>query len=132
MPVIYRTSDRIEIKIDDFKIKIKPMSFEEKSQVIAEIQKAQSTKDMASLQKASLMPIKLALKSIEGVEDINGEPYSLQFDENNHLTDECLNEVLSLSEKLTQVCMTTLNGLPNEWQIDGVSFTSSKKKSQKK
>ena len=127
MPVIYRTSDRIEIKIDDFKIKIKPMSFEEKSQVIAEIQKAQQTKDMASLQKASLMPIRLALKSIEGVEDINGEPYSLQFDENNHLTDECLNEVLSLSEKLTQVCMATLNGLPNEWEIEGVSFSSKKK-----
>lgn len=132
MAIIYRITDRIEIKIDDFKIKIRPMTIAERSQVVEALSEAQKSNSVAKINEASLIPIRICLKGLDGVQDSNGEPYQLQFEDDGLLTEECLSDLLSMGSqgKIAEICMGLLNGIPEKLQIEGVEFAkpSAKKK----
>lgn len=133
MAIIYKATDKVAIKIDDITIKIRPLKLEEKSQILAKLQKAQVEKDMMAIQDAALDPIRLCLMEIQGIETASGEAYELER-KDGKLTEDCLSDLLNmpLSEKLSKVCSSTLNGIPSDFQIEGVSFEKSNSKKKLK
>lgn len=131
MSRIYRTTDRIPLQIDDLKIKIAPLSSHQKMEIQQTMLDGQAQKSVEKITSGVLLALKYGLKEISGLEDSDGNPYKLQFDEAGMLTDACLDDILNLEQKdkLILVCSTLANGVPSEFKLPGVSFIRPAKES---
>lgn len=137
MARIYRTTDRIPVKVDDVTVLISPLTFEQKSEV-QEAMMGFANGDVKAATRGVVLSIKYALKGIEGVEDADGKPYELSL-ENGCLTDEAVSDMLNLhcTEKLAIVCSSLLNGVPTGFKdndgnpIKGVEFVKKAKPGKK-
>lgn len=135
MAKVYRTKDKISVKIDDITVKISPLTYEQK----AVIQSLLISGDPLSVVKAAKESIRYAVKEVSGVEDADGNPYELEFD-NGVLSEDCIDDLLNIDpeDKLSLVCTSLLQGIPKGFidpqtgkPIEGISIerpTSRKKK----
>ncbi len=129
---IYKQTDRIELKLsEDVSIKIKPLSYSEKSEIQSMLISGQKAQNMQMLSDATILSVRYALKSIEGIKDSDNNPYQLKFDDDGKLSMDSIEDLLNfeLSNKLTGACAAFISGIPS--QIDGVEFADSKKKPKK-
>lgn len=136
MAKIYRTTDVIKLEIGGLVIGISPLSFEQKMNVQAEILKGDALGPM----KGASLAVKYALKSIEGVEDQDGNPYELQF-ENGIVSDSCWDDLQNISQGsvLTMACLNLLDKVPSEFidpntgkKLEGVKILKETSSSKKK
>lgn len=119
MARIYRTSDRIPVRIDDIEVKLSPLSRHQKAEVTKLIS-GFSRGDITSTQEGVVLAIRMSLKEIKGVEYSDGTPYKLEFDEEGLITEECIEELLNLemSQKLTMVCSNLMTGIPSQFTYE--------------
>lgn len=117
MARIYKRSDRIAVKIDEITVKLAPLSLDQKSEIQQLMLTGRTKADLKLLTKGIALSIKYGLKSVEGIEDSDGNPYKLSLDSNDQLTDECVDELmnLELSKKLSLVCAGLVNGVPKDF-----------------
>lgn len=110
---IYKTTDRIPVKIDKLEFKISPLTFQQKANIQSELLKAQGNNPMA-IMAAARLAIKYGVKDISGVVDADDQPYALEFDDNGELSEVCVDDLLNLdpSQRLHLVCMSLLQGKP--------------------
>lgn len=136
MAKIYKTSDKIKVKVDDLIITLSPLTYHQKSMVQAQILEKGEFGAMDSTRLA----VKYALKDIEGIENMDGSKYELEIDE-GIVSDETIDDLFNLeqSTKMSLVCISLLNGIPKEFvnpqtnePLDGVSYVKEKNKSRKK
>ena len=129
MARIYKMTDRIPVKVKSLHIEISPLSFDQKAT-------CQSLIMSGNHMKAAVYAIKCSLKSIKGVENEDGSAYELDI-ENNELSNDCIDELLNLSEspEIQYVAMTLLSGIPKQFidpttgkPMEGVEFIKGKKK----
>lgn len=115
MAKVFKCSDRLPIKIDDIEVKISPLTFQQRSELNGIISQATKTLDFGKAAEATFMAVKFSLKEISGVENYDGTPYELKF-ENGILTDESVNDILNLelSPKLGAVSVALINGVPDK------------------
>ena len=141
--IIYRKEDKVSVKIDDIEIKISPLTHSQKSELQSHMMKAVNgdmDEAMVSVQKS----LKFAIKDIKGVFYMDGSDkreYSLSFNDDGFLSDECIDELLNLpiSNKISSVCSALLQGVPDKIldkdgkEIEGIKvLTSGGKKPKKK
>lgn len=125
MAKIYKTTDRIELKIDDVTVKVSPLNYEQKS----EIEVLMRENNLSDKVQGIVLAIRYGVKEISGVEDSDGKPYELQF-ENGVLTKQCVSDLLNLDikDKLSIVCSSFVPGVPKSFYgpdgnlLDGVEF----------
>ncbi len=112
MARIYRTSDRIPVKVDDITVTIAPLTFAQKTELQTIMLSA--AKDPMNAVKGARLAIKFAVKSVAGLEDVNGDKYEVALDSEGLLTDECVDELLNLQEqpKLIALCTQLIGGMP--------------------
>lgn len=117
MAKIYRTTDRIPVKIGDLVFKLSPLTYDQKIKVAD----AFSVVNGEATQKAgtaTALIMKYSIKEVEGLEYATGdEPYKLKFEKDGEsLTSECLNELFSLECKadLSMACFALLNGITDK------------------
>ena len=108
MSKIYRTSDKLPVKIQDITFKISPLTFQHRSEIQSHLSKAQDDFNEASI--GSFKAIKYAVKEIDGVENYDGSDYKLEF-EDNVLTDDCVNDLLNL-EVFLDLANSLIHGVP--------------------
>lgn len=110
MAKIYRTSDRIPVKIADMRVVISPLSFQQKAELSATITEK-------SPAEAARLSIKMAVKELHGVESMDGEPYGLQFDDTGVLSDSCVDDLMNMEHtaELITVALSLLNGIPQSF-----------------
>lgn len=142
MARIYRRTDRIAVKIDDVTVKLSPMSLHQKTEVQSAMLKGHKATDIREATRGIALAIQYSVKGIEGVEDSDGNPYKLQFNETGEeLTEACVDDLMNveLSRKLALVCASMVNGIPSEFTdqynqaLEGVQIVESEKaQSQKK
>lgn len=134
MARIYKTTDRIAIRIDDITVKISPLSLIQKNQIQQIMLEGQKTSDLAKLSEGLILALKFCLKAMDGVTDSDGNPYPLKFD-GDMLSDECVNDLMNMNQsaKLVQVCSAMASGVPTSFKLEGVSFAEpdTKKKNKK-
>lgn len=111
---IYRTTDRIEVKIDTVSIFVSPLSYKSKMEMQDLMLKA-SSGDMSSAMQAVIMALKVSIKDIKGLSLPDGSDYTLSFI-GDELTQDCIDDLLnlSISNKISSVCTSLLAGIPNE------------------
>jgi hypothetical protein len=115
---IYRTSQKIEVKIEGISIYISPLSFHQKMELQTHMVAA-SQGDMDEAMKGVVKALKFSMKGIRGVtvEDHDGNEvdYELSF-EDGELTEDCVNELLNMpvANKISAVCTSLLSGIQNQ------------------
>lgn len=117
MARIYKRSDRISVKIDDVTVKLAPLSLHQKTEVQAAMIEGHKNSDIRKATRGLALAMRYSVKSIDGVEDADGQPYKLQMDETDCLTDECVDDLMNLdiTAKLALVCSGLVNGVPAEF-----------------
>lgn len=125
MARIYRTTDRIKLKIDDIIVTISPLSASQKAEINT-YHMDFAKGNIESATNAVVTAMKYAIKDIEGVEDADGKPYELEFD-GDYLSDDCVSDLLNLelNGKLQTVACSLANGVPNDFDLEGVEFVKS-------
>lgn len=129
---IYKTTDKIEYKFGDLKIKVSPMSVEDKGILTGLMMKGQSKGDVMSLMEGTLYALQVSIKEIQGLEDAEGNPYILSFGDDGKLTKECASDLLNIDQdnKLVSLCSSFINGVPSKLP-DGISLVESTTKNKK-
>jgi hypothetical protein len=131
MSKIYRTKDRIRLKIDDVTVEIKPLTIDQKTEAQDLIGRGAAKADIGLLTQGVVKAVKFGLVKIEGLSDEDGKPYELTFDEQG-VSEDCLNDLfnIKLHEKLTIICSALVRGIPSEFTdnrgqpIEGVEVIS--------
>ena len=127
MSVVYRTSDRLKVKVGGLVFKISPLSKYQK-------EKIQTLSIENKLMESAAEAIKCAIKGVDGLTTMNGDDYDLEFDDNKELTDASVDDLMNLGEisELATVCASLLNGIPKEFidpytgkKLKGVSWIKS-------
>jgi hypothetical protein len=128
MARVYKLTDRITIKVDDITIKIAPLSLDQKNEIQNEFLLGRTKGSPKHLTNGTVLSLKYALKDIQGLEDADGKPYSLEFD-SNALTDSCVQDLmnLDLAEKLAVICATMTKGVPQKFDLEGVEIVKTAK-----
>lgn len=136
---IFKSTDRVKIKIDDVTITVTPFTYEQKIEVQSIMLQAAEGNIIKGIEGAKLA-LKYSLKEIEGVELMDGSSYELEL-ENGVLTDECVEELLNseITTKLTLISIALLTGIKSEFldpqtgkKLEGVSLVKNSKRTRKK
>ena len=134
MAIVYRTTDRIAVKIGELVVKISPLTKYQKERI-------QGLSLDEKYMRAAAEAIKCGIKDIEGVSNADGSQYKLQFDENNELTEECVDDLMNLGNlsQISTVCNSLLEGIPKEFvnpytqkKLEGVEFVKVEEAPRKK
>jgi len=118
---VYRTSDRIPIKMAGLTFWISPLTYAQKAEILAQVSMS-GGEEKQNFGRMVFLSVKYAIKKVEGLEDSDGNPYEVQF-EGDSITDESVNDLLQLDcqPKLTQTCANLINGI-RDMKLEGVEF----------
>lgn len=119
MAKIYRTSDRIKIKVggdDGIILTVSPLNQHQKTEIQQHLIKSQITKDPTSATLGVTLALKYAVKAIEGIEDMDGNKYQLAL-QDGMLTDDCVQDLLNMEliGPVMMVCSALSNGVPKKF-----------------
>ncbi len=94
MARVYKTSERIEVQIEDVTFWIKPLTFDEKKEVVSSTKREGGSvfADKYVIVKTAL---KKSVKKAKGLESEDGE-YELKFDDNGELKDSCIDDLANI------------------------------------
>lgn len=120
--IVYRLTDRIPAKIGGLTFWLAPLSFEQKANLL-DCRKMEGGVEVVDSAKRCRLSIKYALKKVEGLKCADGSDYMLEMGPDGVLTDDAVNEVMSLDcmVKLVSACMSLLGGVSDPG-IEGVEF----------
>ena len=117
---LYKTTDRIPVKIGEITFWLSPMKWEHKILVANAIKtKSGDTHVTASQAKVA---IKYCLKKVDGLQNHDGTELVLDMDAEGVLTDDAVEDVLLLESvpSLVTLALSWING-PTEIDLDGVT-----------
>lgn len=120
---IHKTTDKIPLKIDELEIKFSPLSYHQKQEVIATMTEAQKQNDVSKMNDGIILALKYSLKSISGLKNSDDSDYVFEF-EGDKLSQQSVDDLLNLpvSDKFQKIAGKLLNGVPSDFEIEGVSF----------
>jgi hypothetical protein len=131
MAKIYKTTDRIKVKIDEVTVSISPLTYEQKLEAKILVAEGRAKRDARMLTSGLIYLLKNSVKEVEGLENADGSKYELSFEaDQKTLTQECISDLfnIKLHEKLVMVCTNLIGVIPTEFvddsgkPIEGVSI----------
>lgn len=134
--VIYKSSDRVGVKIGDVLVKLSPLTALQKANLMG-LTKMVGGREVADTSLMAIMTIKYCVKEVSGVDAkfADGSDFSLSYDPDGSLSDESLSSVMQVIDNgtLTNIAAQLLTkGM--DLSVPGVEILSgsgveSKKKS---
>jgi len=134
MSVVYRVSDKIDIKIGSVTVSLSPLNYKVKADMQAYVM---AGKPM----DAAVLALKNGVKDIKGLKLSDGSDYPLEF-EDGIVKDSCIDDLLNIpeSEQLNVIAIGLINGVPQGEFLDpstgkpmeGVKFVTKKASTRKK
>lgn len=139
MARIFKKSDRITVTVDGITVKLAPLTIHQKVEIQTAMFNGRQQADLKEATRGVVQSLRYSVKGIDGVEDSDGNPYTLKF-EGDVLTEECADDLMNLeiTQKLTMVCAGLLNGIPKEFTdqfgnaLEGVQLVSIAKEAASK
>lgn len=112
---IVRVSDVLPVEIDGVTFFVAPISSEKKAELLQSIEEKGG---LTKLNTVSYMKtlLKWSLKRIDGLSDLYDNPYELRFDPDGGVSDECLEELMQLTQ--TGDAMATMANFAMNLKID--------------
>ena len=134
MSVVYRVSDKIDVKIGSVTVSLSPLNYKVKADMQAYVI---AGKPM----DAAVIALKNSVKAIKGLKLSDGSDYELEFD-GDSINDNCIDDLLNIpeSDKLNVIAISLINGVPQGEFLDpqtgepmeGVKFVKQKASTRKK
>ena len=135
--IVLRLKDRIPVKIQDYIFTLRPLNVAEKSSVLAFFA---DPNDVEQVSKGMMLGLSYAITKIDGLSRWDGEPFEIELDENNKITDECMEEISSIPvrDEMVSALSHLLQNVPGRFPMDdkgkemkGVEFLLGKPKAAK-
>lgn len=103
--IVYRTTDRIPVKIGDVTIWICPLSAGQYAEVVS-LTKYKGGREIPDPGAMAILTLRYCVKSVDGLGDVkyaDGTDFLLEFDESGNLTEDSLSVLIQVlgSDKLT-------------------------------
>lgn len=138
MARIYKRTDRVTVKVDEITLKLAPLTVEQKIEIQQLMIDGVANKDVKKTSRGVELAMKYSLKGVSGIEDADGNPYKLEFND-DALTDSCIDDLMNLEvkEKIVLVCTSLLKGVPRGFTdekglpIEGVEIVKASKLEEK-
>ena len=136
---IPRLGSKFKVTIQDAIFTVVPLTYEKKAEM-GNFTKIVAGREIVDTQKVSHFLIKHSIKSLEGVTDLDGEKYELEFD-GDCLTDNCASEIgqMLIASEIQLACMAVSGGHYdkvinpiNGETLDGIKVEYIKKKKEDK
>ena len=141
MAKIYRSTDRVKIKITDddgsnpIIVTVAPLTHHQKTEIQNMMLGGKSRGDLTSITKGIELSIKYSVKGVEGLTDMHGNDYKPSM-EGDILSDESVSDLLNmdLSNKLIMVCSNLTSGFTSKFKDEkgtdllGVEIVQAEKK----
>lgn len=110
---LYKSTDKILVKINDLQLSISPLTLAQKQEVMSLFSKFYSDKDVNHLLHATRLCCKYGIKNITGLQNADDSEYILNFDEQG-LSDEDIENLMNseISNQLSAVVTSFVNGIP--------------------
>ncbi len=124
MAKVRKTKDRLKYKIGDLIVELSPLSVNDKNLAASVL----GPNGQSNFMLAAGLAIKMAVKSVKGLENEDGSEYQLQFEENGRLTDESVDDLLNcdVSGPLSTLVGLYMGYVPTEDKLpEGVSLVKS-------
>lgn len=137
---IFKPTDRIELKIDEVTFSLRPLTYEERMEIVGhDVMKSGEIHEDMSHKMYTVL--KKCVKGIKGIQYADGSEYELEFDE-GELAGSCVSDLMGseMAPKILLSAAAYLNGVSNGKLIhpatgeiiNGVEFKYSKKKVSRK
>ena len=112
MSIVYRTNDKIKIKVDSLVLTVSPLSYHDKNK----IQSLLVTGNAESVMNGASLAIKIAVKGVSGLKLSDGSDYELAF-EDGQLTNESLDDLMNIecNSKISTICLGLIHGIPKDF-----------------
>lgn len=119
--IVFRTTDRIPVKIGELTFWVSPLSFEQKNQVFNLISRDGGEELIKGLQSVQMV-LRFSVKDVEGLENPDGTPFKVDLDSEGNLDADCVDVLLNLPDfgKLSQVLKTWMEQEIKDPKIEGV------------
>jgi len=133
MAIVYRTSDRLKVKVGGLVVVISPLNRYQKAKI-------QSLIMEDKMYDSAAEALKCSIKGIEGLTLPDGSDYKVDMDDNKELSDEALDDLLNLdvAGELTTIAVSLLNGVPKEFvnpttgkKLKGVEYVDKEESTKK-
>lgn len=91
---ISKLTDRFNIKLEGVTVIVAPLSGSQKIEMTSFYKQGENGRILIDKPAQELYLVKHSVKEIEGIRDLDGNAYQLEFDRNGFLTNDCAEEVL--------------------------------------
>ena len=112
---IYRSTDRVKIKVGELVFTLAPLSYAQKAEIKGLSSKIISGEEVTNGMMVYYKSIQFSLKDIEGLIDVDGNKYELNFDERG-ISPECMDDLFNMefNEKLMMCAYNMVDQIPKE------------------
>ena len=120
--IIYKSTDRIPIKIGALGLTLAPLTFEQKKTLFSNV-KQRAGKPVEDVEDAAKKALKYSIKEIKGAKQWDGSDFKLNFDNQGNLIDSCVEALMNLSDSgkiMDSVSKIMSNRLADE--VEGVEI----------
>ncbi len=128
--IVYRPSDRISVKVGDLEIKVSPLTYQQKTELLS-LTRQEGGRTVVDLSRRSLLALKKGIREVNGLPDMefpDGSKVELQW-ENGELSDESLELLLQVLGTVRSPQLSTALILGRFHDAgEGIVFENAKKK----
>lgn len=120
---VYKTSDKIPVKIGDIVVTISPLSRGQKQEILSLSKNSSGILEENAFDMSALA-LKYSVKNIKGLKNLDGSDYNLKLDESGFVSDESIDDLFNIEEniKLIQVMGALTQGFNRISLISGVEI----------
>lgn len=117
MTVLYSLKDRIKVQIEDITFHLAPLSVKQKRDLTTQM--VAKTNDQGAMLDLFYDLVRTVLKKVEGITNVQGEPWILDIGDDGKVTEECMEDITNLPvlEKLYTVAGVLVSGVPKEGEL---------------
>lgn len=120
--ILYRTTDRIPVRIGGVTLWVAPLSRHEKMQLMA-FQTLESGERVIDQVALMANAVRFSVRKVEGVQNPDGSPYELEIGPDGYMTEQALDDLLNLfaTARLAEACVSLVNEIKDH-EIQGVQI----------
>lgn len=121
--IIYKPSDRVEIKIGNVKIKLSPLTALQKANLMG-LTKMSGGREVVDTSMMAIMTIKYSVKEVSGIDAkfADGSDFALSYDPDGTISEESLSALMQVLDNglMTQVAAQLLTTGMQDISVPGV------------
>jgi hypothetical protein len=122
---VYRSTDRIPVKIGDAVFTLAPLTRHQRQDIIASARKNESGVTIENAIEMAALSMKYAIKNVGGIVGVDGVPWVPKFDDKGFLSEESIDDLFNIIDEdlpLISAMIAMADNIPKMLKLKGVSI----------